>query len=230
MTQFKIISKKEFLKKNKKPSQEKIWNEIASSWKTYVVKKIQVVEEFLNNKKGKIIDMGCGAGRNFLPVKGIEYYGVDFSKNQLKNARKYVKINKIKARIYKSKLDNLNKKIFRDNIFDYGLFIGSLHCLETEKERLDSLKELYRVLKHKAEALISVWNYEDKRFSQIKNKEVYMSWKKERIIYMRYYYLYNKKEFLDLLKSVGFNISEFYKSKEHNRFSKKNWIVRVRKD
>jgi len=230
MTDLKIISKKEFLKTYKKPNQEMVWNKIAIPWKTYVVKKIPIVEEFLKNKKGKIIDLGCGTGRNMIPNKKITYYGIDFSENQLKNAEKYIKKNKIKAKLFKSKLSSLNKKIFKDIFFDYGLFIGSLHCLESEKERENALKEFYRVSKPNAEALISVWNSEDKRFNSLNNHgDVYMSWYENRTPYMRYYYLYKKQELLNLLKLVGFKILEFYKTRENDRFSKKNWILRVKK-
>ena len=236
--EFKIVSKREFLKHNKKPNQEKVWNSIAKPWKTYVVKTIPIVEEFLNkantlskdNETAKIVDLGCGTGRNMIPNKNITYYGVDFSENQLKFAEKYVKKNKIKVRFFKSKISKLDKKKFKNENFDYGLFIGSLHCLETGKERFDSLKKFYRILKPNAQALISVWNSEDKRFARVNNHgDIYMSWSENRIPYMRYYYLFKKEELLSLIKSIGFKVLEFYKPREHDRFSKKNLIIRVGK-
>lgn len=230
MSELKIISKKEFLKENKKPNQEKVWNSIAIPWKTYVVKAIPIVEEFLKTKKGKVVDFGCGTGRNMIPNKEINYYGIDFSENQLKYAREYAKKNKINSNFFKSKLDNLNKQTFEDNTFDYGLFIGSLHCLETERERLRGLKEFYRVLKPNAQALISVWNSEDKRFARVNNHgDIYMSWREKRIPYMRHYYLFEKEELLSLIKSIGFKVLDFYKPKEHDRFSKKNLVIKIGK-
>lgn len=229
MNSIKIISAKDL---DEKPNQEKIWDEIALPWNVYVVKKIPFVEELLKNKKGKIIDLGCGTGRNMLPNKDIEYYAVDFSEGQLMQAEKGAKEQKINAKFFKQDASKLDKKIFKDEMFDYGLFIATLHCIETEKERLDSLKEFYRVLKPGAEALISVWNSEDSRFNKVKEKkcgDIYMSWRKDGIPHMRYYYLYKKQEFLDLLKSVGFKILHFYELREHDRFSKKNWVVKVKK-
>ncbi len=236
MSDFKIISKEEYLKKHKKPNQEKVWNKIAKPWKNYVVKKIPVVEEFLrkaslskNNEKAKIVDFGCGTGRNMIPDKKNFYYGIDFSENQIKQAKKYAKENNINARLIKTDITNL-KKNFRDKMFDYGLFIASLHCIEKKEKREKALKEFYRILKKNAQALITVWNSEDERFSHVNNHgDMYMSWKSDGTNYMRYYYLYYKKEFLDLLKNTGFKILEFYNPREHDRFSKKNWIVRVRK-
>jgi len=224
----KIISKKEFEKQNKKPKQEEVWDNIADSWKEYRAKELPIVAEFLDDKKGKVIDLGCGAGRNMIKNNKIEYYGVDFSKKQLKHAQNFIQKQKINAKLFKSKVSKLDRKNFSDEMFDSGLFIATLHCLETLEEREDALKEFYRILKKNAEALISVWDSEDKRFKGLKG-DIYMSWKRNNILYMRYYYLYDRKELINLLKKIGFKIMEEYKSQEHDRFSKKNLIIRIKK-
>ena len=185
----KIINKKDM---KEIPRQSSAWNKIAENWEVYVVKKIPFVEEFLEGKKGKVVDFACGNGRNMIKNLNIEYYGIDFSEQMIKNAEKYVRKDKVNAKLFQSRVDKLDKKIFKDNMFDYGLFMAALHCLESERERLNSLKEFYRILKPKAEALISVWLSEDPRFKG-KDKEVYMSWKKKGKTIMRYYYLYDKQ-------------------------------------
>jgi len=220
----KIISAKEL---KQKPNQEDVWDIISVPWEKYVVKIIPVVEKFLKDKKGKIIDLGCGSGRNMLKNKDVEYYAVDFSLNQLTNAEKYAKSEGINARFSKKKADNLS--VFENEMFDYGLFIATLHCLETSKERKKALQEFYRVLKKGSEGLITVWNSEDKRFKGLKG-DVYMSWRENRIAYMRYYYLHDKNELINLLRGVGFKILEFCSVEEKDRFSKKNWVIRVGKD
>lgn len=220
--QIKIIGKRDL---NEIPDQEDVWNNLKFSQEPSII-----IEEFLRQKKGKIVDLGCGNGRNIIPNKNIEYYGVDFSSCQLGNATIYAKDNKINAKFFKLKADKLSKKDFKDKMFDSGLFIGALHCLDNEEKRLNALKEFYRVLRPGAKALISVWNSEDKRFDKVrKDKDIYMSWRYNGIPYMRYYYLYGKQELIELLKSIGFKIIHFYKPREHDRFSKKNWIVRVKK-
>ena len=223
----KIISAEEYGKEYEKPNQEKIWDNIAAPWRTYVVKKIPVVEEFLKDKKGKIIDLGCGNGRNMIPNGDMEYYGVDFSSGQLKHAEKAIEEGQLKAKLFKSDLDKLPEN-FKDEMFDYGLFISTLHCLETSEERENSLKEFYRVLKRGGEGLVSVWNSEDARFKGVKG-DIYMSWRENNIPYMRHYYLYSKEELIKLLEWVGFKILEVYSLEKSDRFSKKNWIVRVKK-
>jgi len=225
----KVISKKEFLEKNGKPSQEEIWDSIANAWNKYVVKKIPIVEDFLKGKNGKVVDLGCGDGRNMIANDNIEYWGVDFSSASLEHVLKRVKKEGLNVKTFRSGMDKLPKE-FEDEMFDSGLLIASLHCLESEKEREKSLKEFYRILKKGGEGLISVWDSSDKRFDGVGNHgDVYMSWRDKGVSYMRYYYLYSKEELLGLLESVGFKVVEIYSSEEHDRFSKKNLIVRVKK-
>jgi ubiquinone/menaquinone biosynthesis C-methylase UbiE len=229
----KIATKKEFLEDNKVPNQEKIWDNIAKPWKTYVVKRIPAVENFLKNKKGKIIDLGCGTGRNMIPSKDIEYTAVDFSEGQLSHLKKHIKTNKLNAKIIKSEASSLIE--IKDNTFDYGIFIASLHCIETKEKREKSLEELYRVLKPKGKALITVWDSKDQRFSHIKNKgDIYMAWNHDNSAHMRYYYLYKKPELKKLIEKTGFKILKFSVHNEEaknniDRFNKKNWIIEVQK-
>jgi len=232
MISIKIISAKEYLKAHKKPNQKKIWDNIAKDFKFKDIKKHQItpiIKEFLKNKKEKIIDLGCGPGWSMIPNPNIEYYAVDFSKESVKLAKQYTKNKNINAKIFKNSITKLPKE-FKDNMFDYGLFIATLHCLETPVQRKKALEEFYRVLKPDAQALISIWNSEDKRFSPVKNQgDIYMSWREQGKPLMRYYYLYSKKEFLDLLKNTGFKVLQVYSAREHDRFSKKNLIVRIKK-
>ena len=228
----KIIHKKEYDSQiKKKLNQEKIWDSIAKPWKRYVVNPLPIVFEFLEGKKGKIVDLGCGAGRNMIKNDNIEYFGVDFSAGQIKNAKKYVEKEKINAKLYKSDVSKLNKETFKNEMFDYGLFISTLHCIETEEKRMNALNEFYRILKKDAQGLISVWDSNDKRFSHIDKKEgdIYLSWKENGKIHMRFYHLYNKTDLLKLLEKTGFKVLEIYKPRKHDRFSKKNLIIRVKK-
>lgn len=224
----KIVSKSEYLKENAPPNQEEVWNTIARPWKEYRQGKIPIVVEFLKDKSGLVIDLGCGSARNMIKNDNIEYYGVDFSLEQIKNAESLTQDQGIKAKFFKLGADKLDKNIFMDNMFDYGIFMATLHCLETKEERDNALKEFYRVLKPGAEALISVWSSQDLRFNGLKG-DIYMSWKEENVNYMRSYYLYEKQELIDLLKSKGFEIIHFYEKMDKDRFSKKNWIVKIKK-
>lgn len=227
---FKIISKQEFEENNVKPSQKKVWDSIAQPWKTYRKNKIPIVEEFLAGKSGKIVDLGCGTGRNMNSSEKIMYYGVDFSQEQLRGAREYIKQNNIRAKLFCSDITQLNKKIFKNDMFDYGLCIATVHCVESRQKRKKTIQEFYRILKPGAEAILTVWNSRDKRFNVVDyHGDVYMSWTEDKNVHMRYYYLFDTDEFIDVLTKVGFKVLEIYTPREKDRFSKKNFIVRVKK-
>ena len=83
----------------------------------------------------------------------------------VKLAKKKAKKAKIKAIVTKESAEDLH---FEDNFFSSAIFIATLHCLETKEKRERAIKELFRVLEPKAEALISVWS---KNQDRLKNKE-----------------------------------------------------------
>jgi len=206
-------------------NQQEIWDKIASPWKSFRVKPLKEIQDFLKNKKGNLLDLGCGSGRNFTKIEGLTY-GVDFSEKMLEHAKKYAKKNNIKVEFVKAPANSLP---FKDNFFDVGIFIAVLHCIETAKKREDTLRELLRVLKPNSEALVSIWDYNQKRFEN-KEKESFISWRYNKKTYMRYYYLYNEQEFVDLLKKVGFKIVKILnKNTSDSFYSKKNILAIVKK-
>ena len=206
-------------------NQKEIWDSIAVPWKTFRVKSLKEVQEFLKDKKGNILDLGCGTGRNFVKINGT-IYGVDFSEQMLKYAKNYAEKNNIKIKLIKDNITNLQ---FKNDFFDSAIFIAVMQCIETSENREKSLRELLRVLKPDGEALISVWDYDQKRFKN-SEKESFISWNYNEKEYLRYYYLYEKKEFLNLLGKVGFKIVKIMdKGKNFGLYSRKNIIVVVKK-
>jgi ubiquinone/menaquinone biosynthesis C-methylase UbiE len=190
--------------------QKEAWNKIAEPWKKYRQKPIKEVVDFLKKKKGRILDLGCGSGRNFVKISGT-IYGIDFSKKMLEMAKETAKRKKIKAILKESEAHKLP---FKNNFFDAAIFIAVLQCIETPKKREKSLKELFRVLKPGADAIIRVWNKDQKRFKN-KKKEILVSWEDRG---KRYYYLYDKKELEDLLKTTGFEVIKAIKPNENLLF------------
>jgi ubiquinone/menaquinone biosynthesis C-methylase UbiE len=190
-------------------SQEKVWDEIAPYWDSYKKKpfgdddKGNLFEGFIEKGDKKVLDLGCGSGRNFFKFNGV-IYGVDFSSKMLKFAEKNAKELKIKVILKKSSVDKLP---FEDNFFDKALYISALHCVENDKIRKKSIEELYRVLKPKGKALITVWNKKSKRWRN-NPKEKMVSWslssKMKKV--MRYYYLYDYEELKGILENAGFKV------------------------
>jgi ubiquinone/menaquinone biosynthesis C-methylase UbiE len=210
----------------KELSQKEIWNKIAMPWKSFRTKPIKEVSEFLYKQKGKVLDIGCGSGRNFIKKSDLIFYGVDFSDKMIKHAKSFAKKEGIN---FKPFLSTINDLPFKDNFFDSAIYVSALHCIETENNRKKSLEELYRVLKPKAKAMISVWNKDQERFKK-DPKDILIPWKHEGKEYMRYYHLYEKKELTHLLKEVGFEITEIYDKKREGFFSEKNITAVVQKN
>ena len=204
--------------------QQEVWDKIAKYWKDYRQHSLECVEGFLKGKKGKILDLGCGTGRNV--VKGFEFYGVDFSKDMLKLA---------KDRGYKKLVQSNAWEIpFPDETFDHAIYMAAIHCIPKKELREKSLQELKRVLKKSGKALISVWDKEQPKFKGMK-KDIFVPWGieeegKEKKV-MRYYHLYKKEEFVKLL-SKYFKVTKIgtqKKDAKQNRFSRRNVIVEVQK-
>jgi len=198
-------------------NQQKVWDSIAEDWSRFRVKTVGEVKEFLKNKKGKILDLGCGTGRNFMKING-KIYGVDFSEEMIKHAKINAKEKQIKAEFLISSLGNL---IFEDNYFDSAIYIASLHCVVSKEERENSLKELFRVLKPEREALITVWSKNHMKLINLP-KDATIEWKTKTKKLNRYYYIYDKEELRKLLKNIGFKIVSINEDK-------KNIIVIVKK-
>ena len=182
-------------------SQEKVWDNIAQEWYEFKTKPAEHTLEFLENKSGKILDLGSGAGRHLVKVKNGKMYLVDFSNEMIKFAKKRAKQEKIDAEFFVS---DLIKLPFEDNYFDFAIAIASLHCVKEKENRKKTIQELFRVLKPGALAEIAVWNKDSERFKN-SPKEKYVKWRDKGA---RYYYLYSREEIYDLFKKVGFEIME----------------------
>ena len=180
-------------------TQKQVWENIASEWYEFKINPSEKVLDFLKGKKGKILDLGSGAGRHLIKVKDGKMYLVDFSSKMIKLAKERAKERNIEAEF---KTANLTKLPFEKNFFDSAIAIAVLHCIKGEKNREKAVKELFRVLKPKAKALIAVWNKNSKKFRNSK-KERYVRWRDKGA---RYYYLFDTEEIYNLFKKIGFKI------------------------
>ena len=195
--------------------QEQVWDEIASTWNEYKTESFGsrdgLIEEFVS-ESDKVLDLGCGSGRNFIS-KG-SWYGVDFSAKMLEfaSSRGYVELKKC----------DLWDVDFEDFKFDKVVCIATLHCVSSATDRLDSLREIYRLLRKGGEAIITVWNKDSKRWKN-KDKDVVASWDTGSEKVDRNYYLYSPEELRRDLESVGFKVVS------ENYSLARNIVVRVLK-
>ncbi len=191
-------------------NQQQVWNSIAPEWYEYKTHPSKEVENFLKNKKGKILDLGSGAGRHLIKTKG-KLYLVDFSEEMIKLAKKKAKKENINAEF---SVADATKLPFEDNFFDSAICTHVLYCIKSSKAREKAIKELYRIMKLNSEILISVWDKNSKRFNK-NSKEIYIKWTDKG---ERFYYLFDEKEINDLFKKVGFKIIKKIDSKVNITF------------
>lgn len=194
-------------------NQEEIWDNIADEWDKYKKKVFEDLKVFLKGKRGNILDLGCGSGRNFLSMeKDAEIYGVDFSSEMLKFAEKRAKEIGLNVKLSKNSAESL---AFEKSFFDFAIYVAVLHCIPESSKRKKSLNELFRVLKNKGQALIVVWSMENEKLRKKgdpNKQDQIISWKrKDGREYFRYYYIYKKEELEKDLTDAGFKI---LKSKE----------------
>lgn len=186
----------------KKDNQKNIWDSIANEWNEFRVKNSakqgRHVKNFLEGKTGKILDLGSGSGKHLTKINNGKMYLLDFSREMINLARKNALAEEIDAEFYVSSMEDLP---FQDNFFDYAIVESSLHCLPKEKHK-QAVQELFRVLKPKGRAEISVWNKNSKRFKN-SSKEKYVAWRDKG---KRYYYLFEPEEIYLLFKKEGFKI------------------------
>lgn len=190
-------------------TQKTIWDDIAPEWHMYKKLPSTKTIDFLKSQKGKILDLGSGSGRNMIKSKNKIYYLQDFSEQMLALAQEKANREKIKIETIQSPM---HKIPIEDKFFDGAICISALHCVKGKQKRKKAIEELYRVLKPKAKAYISVWNAKSKRLKRkvaLKGKETKIGWTDKG---KRYYYLFDEKEIHDLVKSVGFKIISTHNS------------------
>ncbi len=95
------------------------------------------------NRNSKIIDCGCGNGRNyiFLKKKGFDVIGTDISETVIKKNKK--NFSKYKNKFLVGDIRNLK---FNDNYFDALVSDASLYY-QSKKDIFETVDEFYRILK-----------------------------------------------------------------------------------
>ncbi|MEM4625188.1 MAG: class I SAM-dependent methyltransferase [Candidatus Pacearchaeota archaeon] len=183
-------------------NQRKVWDKIAPQWNKYKIESPTIIKDFLSKCSGKVLDLGCGSGRNFHKFNGV-IYGVDFSSQMLKFAKENSLIKGLNNIVLiKSKASKLP---FENNFFDAVLCIALIHCVKYQFIRKKIIKEMYRVMKPEAKALVTVWDKNAKRFKN-KPKRIRVPWTiGDKKVY-RSYYLYDADELRKELEEVGFRV------------------------
>jgi len=191
-------------------SNQEVFNQIAESW--YQVRHWsrftrELSELALRWQKGKLLNIGCAHGPDFLPFKrGFNLYGIDFSIKMLEMAQKYAAKFDLQANLAIADAVHLP---FADAAFDWAIAIAAYHHIEGHDQRRQAFQELKRVLKPGGEAFITVWNRWQPGF-WLKGKDVQVPWKSKGKILHRYHYLYTYHELRSELRKADFEVLRMF--------------------
>lgn len=194
-------------------NQEKVWDEIAKDWNRFREVPSPSVAKFLEDKKGLLLDLGCGSGRNFSSVnKNTKIYGVDFSENMLNFAKKKAETLSKDLVVLKSYSDNI---LLNDNYFDSAICASLLHCIEDREKRIATISEIFRLLKSGSQAFISVWGKNSPRLKN-KPKNCFVSWTTKNNKQERFTYIYDLDELKKEVEDAGFIIDNIWEERNIN--------------
>lgn len=143
---------------------------------------------------GKVIDLGCGTGRDaslFVP-KGYEYTGVDISSGMIEEAKKLFPL----AHFREMDLSSLD---FPDGTFD-GIWSFGAYLHIPKDEILGAIREANRVLRHGGIGFITVKKGSFERYLGEGDAK-------------RYWSFYGKNQFADVLKEGGFEVITSWEDK-----------------
>jgi len=231
------------LSENNSKSTQETWNIIAQSFDRTRRKTWEQCIDFINTlpKTNIIADIGCGNGRHLIPAANHckKAIGIDISKELLKITQTKIINNKFKnISLIHSNAINLPVK---NNTLDSLLFIASLHNIKGKQNRIQSLKEIKRILKNDGKALISVWSrWQDKYRKQFFKKwfkqteenefgDIDIYWRQHGLNIPRFYHLYSKREFISNLEKAGLEILEIQSVKLHSKKHPDNFFAIVEK-
>jgi len=165
----------------------------------------------------KMLEVGCGNGKNMLYRNDIYSYGIDISEEQ-------VEICKSKGlRVEKANMTSLP---YESNEFDNIICIATYHHLDNPDDRRKAILEMYRVLKPNGKLLLTVWAMEQDLDSKRKftSSDEMVSWELNGSTYYRYYHIYKKGELEEEIREF---CSEF--KIESVKYELGNWSIIVSK-
>ena len=157
-----------------------------------------------NHEGTKVLDIGCGNGRNMDGYTNATVMGID-------ECKEFVEICLKRGKdVCQGDMCNLP---YNDNSFDTLLSIASFHHLATEARRVKALQEMRRVIKPGGKVLLSVWSKNQP--SKAKQKftkygDTIVKWNKFGMTYDRYYYIFRIDELKRLFSSCGWHIEKHF--------------------
>lgn len=186
----KVISTK---RSADKVNWEKVYKEGGAHWTADMQPSVlaqEFAQKLIDEGKKSILEIGCGGGRDSIlfALAGLNVTAIDLVPKAIEIAKENAKKAGAKIDFQVGTAENLK---FADGSFDSLFTLSVLHSTDMKK----SIPEVYRALKAKGTALIYIYS----------NVEKINGTKKEFI---------SVNEYVDLVKSKGFTLSDIYTKPE----------------
>jgi len=222
---------------------QEIWDCIAESFDKTRSKPWKICIDFINTlkKTDYVVDMGCGNGRHLVlcAAQCKQATGLDISKELLFIAKNNLNEKKLKNVVFLH--SDVTFIPIKDETVDAIIYIACLHNIKSREKRLQSLKELKRILKKEGKALISVWSRWQDKYRKLFFKKWFIQtdkseygdidiyWKKDGLNIPRFYHLYSKKEFIEDLTKAGLKIKKIESIKLCSKKYADNYFALIKK-
>lgn len=176
------------------------YEKIASHFDVTRVYTWKWIEDFLQslNVNSMIYDIGCGNGRNMIPIKNHTFIGVD-------NCEKFVEIClKNKKLAICCEMTNIN---LPENSADAIICIAAFHHLSCNESRINALNEMKRLLKKQGGLiLLSVWSFNQPKKTRVTFNTYGHNFVKWNHNHIRYYYIFQIDEIKNLFDKCELKI------------------------
>jgi tRNA (uracil-5-)-methyltransferase TRM9 len=188
-----------------KNSRHYSWEWITDFINTYVKNGSNSLECDGDNQT-KVLDIGCGGGRNIktYQTNKIKITGIDNSSEFIRLCRE----DKLDVT-----LSDMTAIPFPDEYFDNILSIASFHHLTNKTDRIKSLQEMARILKPNGTMIMSVWSKNQPEKTKRKFDDwgdTLVPWKNlKKEVFQRYYYIFKIDEITELFLENGFSIISY---------------------
>ncbi len=193
-----------------------VYDEIAAHFSKTRAYPWPEVESFLTEQSGQRgIDIGCGNGRHttLLAECCEQAVGLDVSRSLLEEATKAYPTAITDGTLQFLQGDASSLPLVDDSI-SVGIYIATVHHLPTRAQRIESLREVGRILEPDGVALVSTWSTAHDRFDGDADSEsgfdTLVDWTLpggETV--PRFYHIYAPAEFRRDIEQAGLGIASF---------------------
>jgi ubiquinone/menaquinone biosynthesis C-methylase UbiE len=126
------------------------------------------LEKHLSNKQGKVLEAGTGGGRLIFEVEKRGFTNLeafDYVENMVTFCENKKKL--IKSNVSFKVADATNLGQYKDNQFDYLIYLQQILCFISEENLPKALKEAHRIGKENSTYLYSFLNWDSKFYNPL---------------------------------------------------------------